>query len=183
MNADKRSVFIGVDPRSSAAKWFLQTVQIGPPKIPELVTPSEPLCPYDRDMNNRRSFLGSLAAAQSAPLFAAAQTNRNHAETIHRQPLPPPFEGWEAEFVSVTMVPGPGYAPHHHEGFVLGYVVDGAFRFAVDGEPERVLQPCQVFYEPPGANHTVSASGSPTRDARILAIIISNKAKKGDLHE
>jgi hypothetical protein len=33
----------------------------------------------------------------------------NNATTIHRQALPAPFEGWEAEFALVTMAPGPGY--------------------------------------------------------------------------
>src|SRR5882757_8138718 len=55
------------------------------------------------------------------------------------------FRDGEAEFVSVTMAPGPGYAPHYHNGFVLGYVVDGAFRFAIEGRPERVLHAGEAF--------------------------------------
>jgi quercetin dioxygenase-like cupin family protein len=125
-------------------------------------------------MTNRRVLLGAIGAA----IAASAQAEGNHAETVHRQPLPPPFEGWEAEFASVTMVPGPGYAPHHHPGFVLGYVIDGAFRFAIDGQPERVLHAGEAFYEPPGAHHTVSASADPNRSTRILAIIISERKEK-----
>jgi quercetin dioxygenase-like cupin family protein len=90
--------------------------------------------------------------------------------------LPAPFEGWEAEFALVTMAPGPGYAPHRHPGFVLGYVIDGQFRFGLEGEAERVLNAGEVFYEPPGAIHTITASASSTRSARILAIIISKPA-------
>jgi quercetin dioxygenase-like cupin family protein len=120
-------------------------------------------------MIHRRSILFGAASAALPALAAGA----NQASTIHRQPLPPPFAGWQAEFVSVTMAPGPGYQPHHHPGFVLGYVVDGQFRFAIEGEGERVLKAGEAFYEPPGAHHTVSASASTTHSARILAIIIS----------
>lgn len=108
---------------------------------------------------------------------AAAQAKENHAITIHRQSLPEPFDGWEAEFAKVTMQPGPGYAPHRHKGFVLGYVIDGQFRFGLDGQPERVLGAGEVFYEPPGALHTISASASNTRAASILAIIISKRGE------
>jgi quercetin dioxygenase-like cupin family protein len=124
-------------------------------------------------MTTRRTLLGAFGAV----LAASAQSTENHAETVHRQPLPPPFQGWEAEFVSVTMAPGPGYSPHRHNGFVLGYVIDGAFRFAIDGQPERVLRAGEAFYEPPGALHTVSASADPRRSTRILAIIVAEKEK------
>jgi len=124
-------------------------------------------------MINRRALLAGIGAA----ITASAQPPGNHAETVHRQPLPPPFQGWEAQFVSVTMTPGPGYAPHYHDGFVLGYVVDGAFRFAIEGQPERVLHVGEAFYEPPGAHHTVSASAD-ARSARILAIIVSKTQER-----
>ena len=91
---------------------------------------------------------------------AVSQAAANHATTILRQKLPAPFEGWEAEFALVTMEPGPGYAPHRHPGFVLGYVVDGQFRFGLEGQPETTLHAGEAFYEPPGALHTISASAS-----------------------
>src|ERR1044071_6305455 len=116
-------------------------------------------------MTSRRNMLAVLGSA----LAASAQAEQNHAETLHRQPLPPPFEGWVAEFASVTMVPGPGFAPHRHNGFVLGY--------GVEGEPERVLHAGETFYEPPAAHHTVSASADLRKNARILAIIISKEVK------
>lgn len=99
-------------------------------------------------------------------------------KTVHRQPLPPPFEGWEAEFNTVSFAPGSGSAPHRHPGFVLGYVVDGEFQFAINGEAPRVLQAGEAFYEPPGAHHTTAASANPKRNARIVAIVISQKGKE-----
>ena len=128
-------------------------------------------------MITRREIVSGVLGMAAVANIGEAQGN--HATTIHRQALPAPFEGWEAEFVSVTMEPGPGYAPHRHPGFVLGYVVDGQFRFGIEGEPERVIKAGDAFYEPPGAHHIKSSSASLTRSATILAIIVSEKAKGG----
>lgn len=131
-------------------------------------------------MNRRRTFLKTLwAGLLAAPRAMFSQSRTNRAEVIHRQPLPAPFESWEAEFNLVTIAPGPGHAPHRHRGFVLGYVLEGAFRFAIDGQPEQALEAGKALYEPPGVTHTVSASASPTKDTRILAIIIAPKDAGG----
>ncbi len=127
-------------------------------------------------MTTRRDLMtGVLGMAVAGS--AAAQAEENHATTFHRQNLPAPFDGWVAEFAKVTMEPGPGYAPHRHKGFVLGYVIDGQFRFALDSQPERVLNAGEAFYEPPGALHTISASASSTRAASILAMVISKRGE------
>jgi len=123
-------------------------------------------------MNDRRNFLTTLALAASAQ----AQT-RAPARLAGTQSLPAPFEGWEASFIEVTA--GAGSAPpHRHAGFVLGYVIDGEFRFATHDQPERVIPAGGTFYEPPGSVHTVSASAKADRPAKILAIIIAEKGKE-----
>jgi quercetin dioxygenase-like cupin family protein len=124
-------------------------------------------------MMNRRFLLGAWGAIAAG----SAQPAENRAETVRRQPLREPFAGWEAEFVSVTMNPGPRYAPHRHDGFVPGYVIEGSFRFALDGQPELVLHAGEAFYEPPSAYRTVSANADPGRSARVLAIVIAEKKK------
>jgi quercetin dioxygenase-like cupin family protein len=55
----------------------------------------------------------------------------------------------------------------------LGFVIDGEFQFAINGEDPRVLRAGDAFYEPPGANHTVGESASHATAARILAIIVA----------
>ena len=72
------------------------------------------------------------------------------------------------------LAPGaPSSAPHRHPGFVLGYVIEGEFRFQIAGEPERTIRAGETFYEPPGAQHLVSASAIADRPARVLAIVIA----------
>ena len=124
-------------------------------------------------IDRRRLFSLLSIAAASTP--AAAQNGEAdiQANTIHTQPLPEPFSGWEARFVSVQFPPGVKSTPHHHPGFVLGYVIEGEFRFAINSEAPRVLRAGEAFYEPPGANHTVGESASARRAARILAIIVA----------
>jgi quercetin dioxygenase-like cupin family protein len=108
--------------------------------------------------------------AGSAKVFG--QPAKNHADVVYVQPLQGVWEGWEAEFNLVTAVPGPGYAAHRHQGFVLGYVLEGEFRFAIEGHPARILRPGAAFFEPLGVLHTVAASADPAREAKVLAIIV-----------
>ncbi|WP_051670370.1 cupin domain-containing protein [Bryobacter aggregatus] len=126
-------------------------------------------------MNTRRDLLATLALSSVAGM---AQTSGTKAEVLKRQPLPAPFDGWEAAFLSVTTQPGVGSPPHSHGGFVLGYVIEGEFRFAIDGNPPLVLKAGETFYEPPGARHTVSASARPDREVKVLAIVILEKGKE-----
>jgi len=95
-----------------------------------------------------------------------------------RLPLPEPFTGWEARFVEVRYPAGSASPQHRHPGFVLGYVVEGEFRFAINGESPRNLSAGQVFYEPPGALHTVSASARADQPVKILAIIIARNGEQ-----
>ncbi len=94
------------------------------------------------------------------------------------QPLSGEWEGWEAEFNVVTAAPGRGFAPHRHKGFVLGYVLEGTFRFATEVQDETTLRPGMTFFEPAGVLHTVTASGDPSRDAKVLAIVVRPKEGK-----
>jgi quercetin dioxygenase-like cupin family protein len=89
-------------------------------------------------------------------------------------PLPAPYDKQTATLVELYLAPGePSSAPHRHPGFVLGYVIEGEFRFQIAGEPARTVRAGETFYEPPGAQHLVSASAIADRSARVLAIVIA----------
>src|ERR1700678_2843913 len=97
---------------------------------------------------------------------------------IYEQDLPPVnFAGWQVTVVALTFPPGADSPKHVHPGFVLGYVLDGNFRFHLDGERERVLSTGSLFYEAPGAIHLSSGSGSATEPARVLALAFGEKGK------
>ena len=72
--------------------------------------------------------------------------------------------------VEVSYAPGASSVPHSHPCAVTGYVLQGAIRTQVRGEPEAVYQAGQSFYEPPNGVHQVSANASSTEPARLLAV-------------
>ena len=122
---------------------------------------------------DRRLFLTLLGAGSVAPQVSGQQPPR--VRTVATIPLPAPYDKQTATMVELYLAPGePSSAPHRHPGFVLGYVIEGEFRFQVAGEPERVLRAGETFYEQPGARHIVSSSASATRPARVLAIVVAN---------
>ncbi|GAA1247689.1 hypothetical protein GCM10009579_01530 [Streptomyces javensis] len=53
--------------------------------------------------------------------------------------------------VLVEWPPGdPGTPPHRHSGPCYGYVTEGAIRFELEGEPERVIKAGETLFEPGG---------------------------------
>lgn len=98
------------------------------------------------------------AATQSRPLGA--------------HPLGAPFEGWQGNILEVSYPPGVVSASHQHPGPTFGYVVRGRIRWAINGEPAKVLEAGQSFYEPMGSVHSTSANASDTEPATIAVVIL-----------
>ena len=128
-------------------------------------------------MRNRRAFLTSTAAALAAfatrheALAAPPQVR----QLVQRDAPAVNLDGWQMTASEVSYGPGESSGRHRHPGFVCGYVLEGQYRFAVDGEPERVLSAGEMFFEDPGDVHAVSGNASTTQRARILAIVFTRK--------
>lgn len=137
----------------------------------------------------RRRFLEASLAGLMLPLAAArgaaarpvgSPVQAGHEAQSHgvifEHDLPNvTMDGWQVTVVEVVTPPGPGSHRHQHPGFVLGYILEGDLRFQVDGQPERTIPAGQMFYEAPGGVHAVSASASPTKPVRFLAMILAPK--------
>jgi quercetin dioxygenase-like cupin family protein len=136
-------------------------------------------------MEDRRTFLGLAAAAALLPIGldaqAAAQSPAGRAPAsppgdLARHALTGPFEGYEAVVVDRTAAPptpgAPPRAGHRHSGFVLGYVIEGQLRFAINNEPERIVPAGGTFFEPIGALHSTNAAvpGAPARFVAFLVV-------------
>ena len=122
---------------------------------------------------DRRLFLSLMSAFPLAPAPQATEPPPL-VRTVATIPLPPPYDKQTASMVELYLAPGaPSSAPHRHPGFVLGYVIEGQFRFQIAGQPERTIRAGETFYEPPGAQHLVSASAIADSAARVLAIVIA----------
>ncbi len=122
-------------------------------------------------MQDRRTFLG-IAAASLLPIGLDAQAPAPRPATeLARHALTGPLEGFEVVLVELTPQPGSRSAGpgHRHPGPVLGYVVEGQMRFAINNEPEKVVPAGGTFFEPSGAVHT--SNGSARSDGPTRAVV------------
>jgi quercetin dioxygenase-like cupin family protein len=89
---------------------------------------------------------------------------------IARYPLAGRLERYEVVLSRSAMrfFPGASTPVHSHPGIVLGYVLEGRVRFAIDGQPERIVPTGGTFFEPLGAVHTTSGSASAGEATTIL---------------
>jgi quercetin dioxygenase-like cupin family protein len=76
--------------------------------------------------------------------------------------------------VAVTYPPGAKSGAHHHatSAFIVAYVISGAIRSEVEGEPARVYHAGETWNESPGAHHTISENASTTEPAELLAVFL-----------
>jgi quercetin dioxygenase-like cupin family protein len=134
-----------------------------------------------RDVLTSLALLGEIAASSG---LAEAQTQAAPGSPA-AAPRPPVFthdlpnltlDGWEVTVSHVDYPPGRVGATHHHAGFVLAYVLEGAVISKVSGQgEERTYTTGQMFYEQPGATHEVSKNASQTQPAKLLAMIFAKK--------
>ena len=78
----------------------------------------------------------------------------------------------KATMVEVTLAPGEVEAAHRHPGPAFGYVLEGEYEWAVDGNKPKVLKAGDTFYEPTGCLHGVSRNPSKKDKARFLAVVL-----------
>ena len=135
-------------------------------------------------MMTRREAVAAFA------LFTELQAHDRDADaqtqpTPGTAPRPPVFkgdlpnltlDGWEVTVSVVDYAPGRVGAVHHHAGFVLAYVLEGAVitKISSQGE-EKTYTAGEMFYEPPGSTHEVSNNASQTHPAKLLAMIFAKK--------
>jgi quercetin dioxygenase-like cupin family protein len=147
-------------------------------------------------IDNRREFLAAgvslLAATLSERL--AADGGETRVEGLNQQPAPNAqrpvatkdapkvnLDGWQMTATEITLPAGaPPGRKHRHPGFVIGYVLEGQYSFAVNDQPATVVKAGEMFFESfdaPGQVHSTSGNASATQPAKFLAIVFT---KKGD---
>jgi quercetin dioxygenase-like cupin family protein len=118
-----------------------------------------------------------IAVAILAPAAHAEPTPQNSDQnpvirTVFDQPTNVP--GKSLETVTVSYPPGGKSAAHHHakSAFIMAYVISGAIRSQIEGEPARIYHAGETWSEAPGAHHTVSENASATEPAELLAVFL-----------
>ena len=133
-------------------------------------------------MTDRRAFLTASVAGLAASLIAAHEAGAAPSgRPVAQKDCPKVnLDGWQMTASEVSYPAGESSNKHRHPGFVIGYVLEGQYRFAVNGEPEKVLKPGEMFFESfETVNTDVHAVSGATSagPAKILAIVFT---KKGD---
>ena len=125
---------------------------------------------------NRRMLFG-FAAALLAWFRAKAQPvpTKSGAKEIARHALTGPQQGMEAVLVEVTSAAGAPSHIHRHPSFVLGYVLDGELKFAINNAAPQVVARGGTFFEPAGAVHSIGESAEPLQPVRFLAFLVIPK--------
>lgn len=114
-----------------------------------------------------------LAAAALKGRKACAHPAGARVREIGEQALSGPFAGMEASLAEVSYPPGGRSAEHRHPGFIVGYVLEGQIRFAMNRKTPRVLRTGEIFYEPTGALHSTSGNAQAGMPAKILAFMVA----------
>ena len=144
--------------------------------------------------NDRREFLAAGLALLTATLSERLAAAGGEMRVEEQQPAANPsrvvatrdtpainLDGWQMTATEVTIPAGaPPGRKHRHPGFVIGYVLEGQYSFAVNDQAPKVFTPGQMFFESfdaPGEMHSGSANASPTQPVKFLAIVFT---KKGD---
>lgn len=132
--------------------------------------------------NQRRDFMAMALAVASAHLLTTRDVSAEPARRVIVQRDAPKvnLDGWQMTASEVTFAPGESSAVHHHPGFAIGYVLEGQYNFAVNGEPPTVHSAGEMFFESidaPGDTHSTSGNASKTRPAKVFVIVFT---KKGD---
>lgn len=139
--------------------------------------------------NGRRDFLTATMMGMAASMIAAGEASGGPQQPAAPAPAQPlaqrhmpavNLDGWQMTASEVSYAPGRMSGRHRHPGFVIGYVLEGQYLFAVNDNQPVTLGPGQMFFESfdqPGEVHAVSGNASKTQPAKILAIVFH---KKGD---
>jgi len=132
-------------------------------------------------ITRRDTFLGAVAllyelAAANAQTRTPAGQSPAPTAPVFKHDLPNiTMDDWEVTVSYVNYAPGRVGQPHHHAGFVLAYVLEGAIVTKISGQEERTYRTGEMFFEPPGSTHEVSNNASATEPARLLAMIFAKK--------
>jgi quercetin dioxygenase-like cupin family protein len=126
-----------------------------------------------------------IVIASAASILSAAVTSNIHTSEAQpaaavpaqllTQPLPD-LPGREVRISLLDRAPQASSPPHRHPGHhTFGYVLEGTYEFAVDNGSPRALKAGEVFYEPPGAVHSVSRNPSTDQRTKILVFMVADQ--------
>jgi quercetin dioxygenase-like cupin family protein len=128
------------------------------------------------------AILSERIVADSGDARVEGQAPANASRPVATKDAPKVnLDGWQMTATEVTIAAGaPPGRKHRHPGFVIGYVLEGQYSFAVNDQAPKVVTAGEMFFESfdaPGEVHSASGNTSSTQPVKFLAIVFH---KKGD---
>jgi quercetin dioxygenase-like cupin family protein len=112
-----------------------------------------------------------------------AQSAGGGVRQILSQPLTD-LPGREVRMSLLDREPGSSSPAHRHPGHhTFGYVIEGTYEFAIDGQPPRLLKAGDTFYEPPSAIHSTSRNPSTDQRLKILVFMVADQKNPSTVAE
>ncbi|TAX56430.1 cupin domain-containing protein [Rhizobium leguminosarum] len=128
----------------------------------------------------RTSFLAGALALLAAMGASADESSKAAKVTLVYEHELPNVPGKSIKGVLVEYGPGGFSDGHTHPdtAFIYATVLEGAIRSQVNDGPVKVYHAGESFSEMPGDRHGVSANGSKTKPARLLAVFVVDTKQK-----
>ena len=120
-------------------------------------------------------FAAALSLSLAAPLSTAAETAPSQgAKRTVLSRTDVPNSTYEVVMVLVEVPAHTRVGRHTHPGNVMGYVVEGDYTMAIDGQPTRLLKPQDSLEVPSGVVHDEYTTAKP---AKLIAVFTVEKGK------
>src|SRR5262245_20265291 len=78
----------------------------------------------------------------------------------------------KATMVEVTLAPGAVEPAHRHPGAAFGYILEGEYEWAIDGNKPQVFKAGDTFYEPTACLHDIGRNPSKKNKTRLIAVVV-----------
>ena len=128
----------------------------------------------------------AVAALAALSLPAWAQHDQHNANTakvtiVYDHPLPN-VPGKSIKGILVEYAPGGTSSAHIHakSAFIYATVLEGSIKSQVNDGPVKIYRAGENFSENPGDRHGVSANGSATKPAKLLAVFVVDTSEKNE---
>ena len=127
----------------------------------------------------RRTFLAIIMSAVTVGGMSLAYHNEHgkgldHVKVLSQRDIIEKLDGKKAKatMVEVTLAPGEVEAAHRHPGPAFGYVLEGEYEWAIDGNKPKIFKAGDNFYEPTGCLHDIGRNPSKKDKTRLIAIVL-----------
>ncbi|RFB91606.1 cupin [Rhizobium leguminosarum bv. trifolii] len=122
----------------------------------------------------RASFLAAALVCLAATGAGAHDSSKSAKVTLVYEHALPNVPGKSIKGVLVEYGPGGFSEGHTHpdSAFIYATVLEGSIRSQVNEGAVKVYHAGESFSEMPGDRHGVSANGSETKPARLLAVFV-----------